>query len=67
MTVTYTLQSPVGSRQKFMFEGIIYATDILQFEGVTQQYIVTKRTLVVPFKLDEPIEDVLLETEVYKP
>ena len=67
MKVTYTLKSPVGNRRQFMFDGIIYATDILQFEGIDQQYVVTKRTLVVPFEIDEPISDVMLETVVYKP
>jgi hypothetical protein len=66
MKVTYTLKNPVGKRRQFMFDGIIYATDILQFEGVDQQYRVTKRTLVVPFEIDEPISDVILDTEVYK-
>ncbi|WP_085611321.1 MULTISPECIES: hypothetical protein [unclassified Pseudomonas] len=67
MKVTYTLKNPVGNRRYFMFDGIIFKTDILKFEGVDQQYIVTKRTLVVPFDIEEPITDVMLETEVYKP
>ena len=67
MNVTYTLKHAVGKRQKFMFNGIIYASDILQFEGLDEQYVVTKRTLVIPFEIDQPITDVMLETEPYKP
>lgn len=67
MAVTYTLKNPVGNRQDFMFDGIVYATDILKFEGFDQQYIVTQRTLVVPFDIGKPITDVMLETKVYIP
>ncbi|EJM14362.1 hypothetical protein PMI21_03717 [Pseudomonas sp. GM18] len=67
MNVTYTLKHAVGKRQKIMFDGIIYASDILQFEGLDEQYVVTKRTLVIPFDIDQPITDVMLETEPYKP
>ncbi|MGF6282640.1 hypothetical protein ABH912_003172 [Pseudomonas sp. BT76 TE3572] len=67
MNITYTLKHPIGKRQNFMFDGIIYATDVLQFEGLDDQYIVTKRTLTIPFEIDQPIERVTLETELYKP
>ena len=67
MKVTYTLKNPVGNRRYFMFEGIVNLSDILKFEGVDQQYIVTKKILSVPFDIEEPITDVMLETEVYKP
>ena len=40
MNITYTLKYPIGKRQNFMFDGIIYATDVLQFEGLDEQYIV---------------------------
>ncbi|ANI52585.1 hypothetical protein ACKUG4_08335 [Pseudomonas glycinae] len=67
MKVTYTLKNPVGNRRYFMFEGIVNLSDILKFAGVDQQYIVTKKILSVPFDIEEPITDVMLETEVYKP
>ncbi|WP_085647677.1 MULTISPECIES: hypothetical protein [unclassified Pseudomonas] len=67
MKVNYTLKNPVGNRRYFMFEGIVNLSDILKFAGVDQQYIVTKKILSVPFDIEEPITDVMLETEVYKP
>lgn len=67
MKVTYTLMNPVGNRRSFMFEGIVNLSDILKFEGVDQQYIVTKKILSVPSDIAKPITDVMLETEVYKP
>jgi hypothetical protein len=67
MKVTYKLMNPVGNRRSFMFEGIVNLSDILKFEGVDQQYIVTKKILSVPFDIAEPITDVMLETKVYKP
>ncbi|WP_426235565.1 hypothetical protein [Pseudomonas sp. TWP3-2] len=67
MTITYTLNDAIGKREQFDFDGIVSAGDILQFEGMNKLYVVTKRTLDVPFDISLPITRVTLETKPYEP
>ncbi|WP_321862657.1 hypothetical protein [Pseudomonas paraveronii] len=61
----YDLNMPDGQKKQITFDGVIYKGDILKFEGADTQYEVNKRFLSVPFDLDEPITDVVLEVEIY--
>lgn len=61
----YNLNMPDGQKKQITFDGVIYKGDILKFEGADTQYEVINRFLSVPFDLDEPITDVVLEVEIY--
>ncbi|RTY66453.1 hypothetical protein EKA85_13640 [Pseudomonas veronii] len=64
-TMKYELNMPDGKKKQITFDGVIYKGDILEFEGAATQYEVVKRFLTVPFDLNEPITDVVLEVVTY--